>query len=959
MSPSTKKKWDWKDELQLSTVYMYVWLEKFSKVAYDTLKILLSEFPHFSKVDTDAKLGLISEMSLEEFQTMFQHHQGKIYPKAGALDSFRLDADQPSKEPVILNIFSKNRSKTDPINSDPYKKPLRGSTGTLPTYFPPGMLDFVWLLLYAHLSPSSFESISLLTEQPITKQAEVSSDQAKVAARKYLRCVILTISISHTASAKYWQHYFPRDRTGSKKLLANKMSKGTQMLFLMMSAISHTCPFFRKIGISPNEPDITVPISEWMDENDLPELVRPARDAVLMYTFFFSFQIYLQLRKELSKEESCAVIDITLRDITGLSSITSYGTPQDDLWLGNHTLGQCQTMSMSPDPVKLKELSERKGHLLQVLGNQLGARDEGIKPTHPSEHPVTHRISQFFSCRLHLHSFSEELKNFIHPSRVEPKSYGTAPGPEDAQVTHAGTAAEESEGGVSTAPGPEVAQVSHGGVPVAEESEDEETISSSEKFVEDLVNPKGCPELEFSDDGSTVAQDISHADSRADESVRKDNAKDGIPAGEETSHGEDGEEAPDEVQEDTEAQVVDHAMNEGQQTKAKRKSAGKGRKPSKKRRKVGEEGVRQGEEAGVRETVEHGEVREKPKAGRKKNRRLTLQNVSASLTKIAPPSIVDLSGESDAEKAIEQQVGQMDEETKNRCLVLFFKFWIDHWKKHKKVSNKKMKNPYVDDEAFCVDQDVSSDEESEDDEDSIASMIDDSGSPPAYDPAHRLAFHSDQESDTEGDETEGEEKRPERGQAFYRGGKQVPPPSTSPGKIFPQVTQFGGKHLAFNNRRNGSEVESDDSDEEESSSAQASSHSDIQVPAHSTPQGQRVLQRAQSGGKQLAFCHRGGNEDDRDEEVSSDNDSDLDENPSIPAGEGKTIETWETETEYGEVEVGDAGFEGNHVEEHFDPVDVDVDFGGFLPIPTGDEPPDSEPTRKSRKRKTTANRKKT
>ena len=40
------------------------------------------------------------------------------------------------------------------------------------------------------------------------------------------------------------------------------------------------------------------------------------------------------------------------------------------------------------------------------------------------------------------------------------------------EVTHAGAAAEESEGGVSTAPRPEVAQVSHVGATVAEESED-------------------------------------------------------------------------------------------------------------------------------------------------------------------------------------------------------------------------------------------------------------------------------------------------------------------------------------------------------------------------------------------------------------------------------------------------------------------------------------------------------
>ena len=57
----------------------------------------------------------------------------------------------------------------------------------------------------------------------------------------------------------------------------------------------------------------------------------------------------------------------------------------------------------------------------------------------------------------------------------------------------------------------------------------------------------------------------------------------------------------------------------------------------------------------------------------------------------------------------------------------------------------------------------------------------------------------------------------------------------------------------------------------------------------------------------------------------------------------------------------DFGFQRNHVEEDHGLIDYTIDLDSYLPVAQTEnveEPPDSEPTRKSRKRKTTGYRKK-
>ena len=881
---NSKKEWDWKEEPGLSTVYTYVWLEKFSAVAYEILTDITSRFPEFTKIDAKLNLELISKMSLQEFQRMFQNHQGTVYPKEGELNSFRLDADQPRKEPPILKIVGKEGPKLDAIRNDPYKKPTGSSE--LGNYFPPCLLEFVWLLLYSHFSPSSHDAILKLTKPPTILQAEVSNEQTKDLARRFLRCVIFTISTSHSASAIYWQiGYFPKDRSGNKLVLANKMSRGTQMVFLMLDAIIHTCHYFGNLGFNPKEPSFTQLISNWMEENELSEYMDLAGDAVLMHTFFFIFQVYLQLREYRMEKEKRKlatkfrkIINATLRDVTGLESIICYSKDfKNESWLGNYTLGGRDTLSMAPDPMKLPQLSEMRVPLLQLLGTQ----------SEHDKHPVTHRIGQFASRNISLASFTDEFKTLSNPCKVANASADRVQAPvvAQAQPVSAGGPSNDVTAFAGSAPNPRVSD--------ALNEERGEDNSEMGRFIQELENPPDHIEgLSLS--GSSGVQDHRPIDlsSPAHEDEEGKKANNYLPPGgdrEQESFQGDLDSSDDDGQQppDAGAQVVALPLPGSQQPKRKRKGSGKGRKPRKTGGTIPEDGTRAQEVAPTGESVEDTEDQEVSKRKRPKLRvhlgeKAIMDNVSKSLAKIAPPSLVDLSGDSDEEELIKRNVDEMDEDSKNQCLMLFFKFWREKWRKQQK--SIQIRNAFFHDEAGCDDSNVSSDEteDEENEYDTNDPFIDTEAPDPPYDPAHPHAFAI------------GQEPLPRINQPYASAG-------------------YASKQLRHQ------EHPSDSSSED------------------------------------TVECNDPNSQDGKEPEQS-------DEDEEGVRGDHDTHQA--NSAEYNGMNLDDNinfGFQRNHVEEDHGPIDYTIDLEGYLPVAQTEnveEPPDSEPTRKSRKRKTTGYRKK-
>ena len=872
----SKKQWDWKEQVDLSTAYTSLWLEKFSAVAYEILTDITSRFPEFTKIDAKLGLDLISKMSCQEFQRMFQYHHNTGYPKEGALNSFRLDADQLPKEPPILKIVGKEGPKLDAIKNDPYKKPTGSSE--LGKYFPPSLLEFVWLLLYSHFSPSSHDAVLKLTKPPTILQAEVSNDQTRYLARRFLRCVIFTISTSHNASAIYWQiGYFPKDQSGKKKVLANKMPRDTQTVFLMLDAIIHTCHYFGNLGFNPKEPSFTQLISNWMEEEELSEYMNLAGDAVLMHTFFFIFHVYLQLGEYRMENEKPKlgtkfrkIINASLRDVTGLESINCYSKDsQSESWLGNYTLGGKVTLSMAPDPVKLPQLSEMRVSLLHLLGTQ----------SEHDKHPVTHRIGQFASRNISLASFTDEFKTLSNPCKVARASADRVQASvvAQAQPVSAGGPSNDVTAFAGSAP-------NQGASDSLNEGRGEEN-SEMGRFIQELDNTTDNVLEGLSLSGSSGVQDhrpIDQSSSSAHEDEEGKNFNNALPPGgdpdqesfqgDQDSSDDDGQQPPD-----AGAQIVDL------QPKRKRKGSGKGRKPRKKSRTIPEDDTRAEEVAPTGESEEDTEDREQSKRKRPRLRlhlseKAIMENVSKSLAQIAPPSLVDLSGDSDEEELIKRSVDEMNEDSKNQCLMLFFKFWRDKWRKQQ--LSIQIRKDYFDDEAGCNDSNVSSDEpeDEEDEYDTTDPFIDTEAPDQPYDPALHLAFAESQEPLLRND-------RP-----YYASGGHA------------------SKQLRI--QEHASDSSSEDSVESTDPPSQEGKE-----PEQSDEEGERVR----------------GDHDTHQTNSAEHNGMNLDD-------------------------IIDFGFQRNHVEEN-------IDLHDWLP-PSLDqpenveEPPVSEPTRKSRKRKPTAYRKK-
>lgn len=408
----------WENVTRLSEVYIALWLEKFSKVAYRVMRDKLVESSLLTEVDPALEFKLIPNMTLEVFQMMFQKDLLESqFSTVTHLDSYRLNPDCLPKHPIILTVFSKKKRRGDVIAGNPYQKYFP-KAGGMKERFPGHLMEFLWLILYAHFSAASFKSISLLTDQPTLTQHPASNDELLYLSRRYIRCVVFSISVSVTTSARVWDiGYFPKDRS-TMIMQANKMLPGTRKLFLTMSAISETCPFFQKMGINPDYPPVSENIPFWIRMYDgLENYEKLLLDPVFVLTFLFCHQVHMQEKEGpvLTKDYCCKLIDATLKCLgdPNLETVTSLRpTHSNKTWLGNCTVGGHSTLSMSPDPKTLPILSDKKGHLLVVLRDDhyhhipFLVLEDNLDDVGPQDRPVTHSITQFDGWDPHLDSFT-------------------------------------------------------------------------------------------------------------------------------------------------------------------------------------------------------------------------------------------------------------------------------------------------------------------------------------------------------------------------------------------------------------------------------------------------------------------------------------------------------------------------------------------------------------------------
>ena len=339
-----------------------------------------------------------------------------------------------------------------------------------------------------------------------------------------------------------------------------------------------------------------------------------------------------------------------------MKNITTMGKDWKDQkieWLGNYTLGGYSTLSMSPDPIKLKQLSAEKGHLLEVLGDNKYSQDEPMEQTIVQQRPITHRISQFASWRLHYTSFFEYLINSSDKESfsVETSTAGPTTSTSPAQAP---TVSQHAQ----------AATVSQG-VENADEGDagDKQTSRGNDATA-------GPPSGTSPSQAATVSQGVENA-GEGESSDKQPSSDIDVAAG--TSSGTSPAQAAavsQGVEKAGEGDSSDKPVGVSLVGKSSTASFSSGEikdligeSPKRKRKRK-------------RSLSRKGRRRRKgkdPDATVKGRRSMSLKAVSKSLVMIAP-NFIDLADASISDDTIEESVALLDEGVKNQCIVVFLQY---------------------------------------------------------------------------------------------------------------------------------------------------------------------------------------------------------------------------------------------------------------------------------------------
>ena len=285
-------------EGKLAVWYCYIWMEKWTKKAFDQFKSFAREYP---QVGLEANLrGIMDAMDLQQFRRLFKSHTGVKYPKEDEPESWRWDPGQ------IITASVRRVKQT--FFGDPYQKPWKSGGSRKNTRFPAVMCDFVWLVWYANLTPETCDSILQFTKGMSMPAADVlrlgtdgtlnhfKTRLGKEQARKCCRCLVLTIHSTFHHSNYYWKHgYFDREGDLPQKRKARHMGRFVQGLHVLISSIIHCCEFHGRVGYFP-----TIPMPQEDSNSFSEEETDLLRDPPVGYSYFF----HLQNTKDY--DENCA-----------------------------------------------------------------------------------------------------------------------------------------------------------------------------------------------------------------------------------------------------------------------------------------------------------------------------------------------------------------------------------------------------------------------------------------------------------------------------------------------------------------------------------------------------------------------------------------------------------------------------------------------------------------------------
>ena len=402
----TENKGTWPSNAKLADYYIGIWLNDFTTSLHKALVKFVKASRSVAGIDEAVNLPLVMNMSLVHFQRMFKTHTKNKYKDDDNMSSFRLDPDQPPKIPTLLAKFGTSGFLdllglgSESNTGQPYQKPCSdladqndGDNRCCPkNHFPSHYCEFSWIVMFAMLSQETEEAI---------KKYLSSNIEGKETARMHCRCLVLVISSAVQSSGNYWYPgFFTREIRGAESL--HKMGCKSQMLYLLNSAIIHSCEGFAAMR--------QVPPLKMTEDRGLTEftsdkfgLKKVLEDQVVLSVLTFLAQNYMDyLACEKTFRDICTKSKNSNRDNAGFKSWLqprlnasvqcdcgsnkfTVINNQEERWLGDLSIGGEKSHGMTPDRLNLNDgtCSLRFAALVQVIGN---GGDTGR---------VTHRFLQF------------------------------------------------------------------------------------------------------------------------------------------------------------------------------------------------------------------------------------------------------------------------------------------------------------------------------------------------------------------------------------------------------------------------------------------------------------------------------------------------------------------------------------------------------------------------------------
>ena len=188
------------------TVYIRLWLQALSKVVYNKLKRFNDEFKNTAGIDPEyVQFKKTMTMEYWQFRSSFMNiKEGKV-PKS-FLAIYQADFTPHYED--LLKPFVTNRK--DFFGDNSYHRPIGFGDPTYDpinkTYFPPGFLYVIQILIYCHLSPGTHQSVVKFLNK-LSNGRGTSSDcqyPRRLSSRKCLQALILTVHVSSHHSCDHW-----------------------------------------------------------------------------------------------------------------------------------------------------------------------------------------------------------------------------------------------------------------------------------------------------------------------------------------------------------------------------------------------------------------------------------------------------------------------------------------------------------------------------------------------------------------------------------------------------------------------------------------------------------------------------------------------------------------------------------------------------------------------------------